>query len=513
MSAARTASAPAEAGPSPASVSGAGADGAEPRRHLAQALRPSARRGRVVPHLDAHLQLTGRVRPGRVLPSVRASSRRASPGAPPPGRRRPPRPGPPGRRPSGSPAAPDPPCRPRLSPRPSRAGDARRPGRRAGRTRPGAPCPPFPGRPPHGPRGPAAELPGQRPLHRLGHPRVERHPLGGRRLLGLPLDLLDEPQGDPADVAGVHPRAARRRGRRRGVGDVLRADGDPDVAPVEAHLDRPVAELGGDLRGEVGEAFISASRAAGSMAAPSRAAVRCVCSSPAAAAAVRSSRSWATYRPMSMTPLWRHRRRQSTATVVSLRLADEPCPYSQSISCEGPEARRHRRVRVRSLRRRPEVAPPSSSGRRGSRSRAVRRSGQRAGGTARCGYGQAGREYGRVLHVGYPGRPVGRGVAGVAEDATGPRLHTAAARGANRAHSSGASSADDVPVDRCRPVGRADVRPPRRSTTPSPRVLSVTTPRSPAGRRSRCCGRRALRAPSSNGAAGLQAQVRGRSPG
>ena len=38
-----------------------------------------------------------------------------------------------------------------------------------------------------------------------------------------------------------------------GVGDVLRADGDADVAAVEAHVDGAVAELGGDLRGEVGE--------------------------------------------------------------------------------------------------------------------------------------------------------------------------------------------------------------------------------------------------------------------
>ena len=49
-------------------------------------------------------------------------------------------------------------------------------------------------------------------------------------------------------------------------------------------------------------AFISASRPAGSMADPSSAAVRRVCSSPAEAAVARSSRSCATYVERSMTP-------------------------------------------------------------------------------------------------------------------------------------------------------------------------------------------------------------------
>src|SRR6185437_11923751 len=83
------------------------------------------------------------------------------------------------------------------------------------------------------PRAPAtaAALTGQRALHRLRQPGVERHALRRSRLLGLALDLLDQPQGDPADVAGVDPRAARRRWRR--VGDMVRADDDPDVAAVQ----------------------------------------------------------------------------------------------------------------------------------------------------------------------------------------------------------------------------------------------------------------------------------------
>ena len=76
--------------------------------------------------------------------------------------------------------------------------------------------------------------------------------LGG--LLGLALDLLDQPQGDPAHVAGVHPRAAaRRRGRWRRLAHGLRAHGGTHVAPVEADLHRAVAERGVHLRGELGE--------------------------------------------------------------------------------------------------------------------------------------------------------------------------------------------------------------------------------------------------------------------
>ena len=102
---------------------------------------------------------------------------------------------------------------------------------------------------------------GQRALHGLGHPRVERHALGRGGLLGLALDLLDQPQRDPADVAAV---ARRTRGTPPGAGRLrfglglrldgrLPADRDPDVAPVEAHLHHPVAERRGDLRGEVGQ--------------------------------------------------------------------------------------------------------------------------------------------------------------------------------------------------------------------------------------------------------------------
>ena len=52
------------------------------------------------------------------------------------------------------------------------------------------------------------------------------------------------------------PERALRGGRlglRLRLGGRLAADRDPDVAPVEAHLDHPVAERRGDLRGEVGE--------------------------------------------------------------------------------------------------------------------------------------------------------------------------------------------------------------------------------------------------------------------
>ena len=62
----------------------------------------------------------------------------------------------------------------------------------------------------------------------------------------------------------------------------------------------PSASVTSAARSE--RAFIKARRAAGSIAAPSSAPVRWVCSSPAAAADARSSRSRVTYLLRSMTP-------------------------------------------------------------------------------------------------------------------------------------------------------------------------------------------------------------------
>ena len=62
---------------------------------------------------------------------------------------------------------------------------------------------------------------------------------------------------DVARVAAEAREAARPKprggGGSRSVVGASGADGDADVAPVEAHLDHAVAERCGDLRGEVGE--------------------------------------------------------------------------------------------------------------------------------------------------------------------------------------------------------------------------------------------------------------------
>ena len=138
--------------------------------------------------------------------------RRRRPGAPPPGRRPPRGPAPPGPRPSGSPAD-------------TRSSTVDQPSTQPRRWRPssGPPGRSDPDPEPHvhrhpagrpGPREPRRSCPDSAPCTAWATHELSETPCGGGRLLGLALDLLDQPQRDPADVAGVDPRAARRRGRR-----------------------------------------------------------------------------------------------------------------------------------------------------------------------------------------------------------------------------------------------------------------------------------------------------------
>ena len=105
-------------------------------------------------------------------------------------------------------------------------------------------------------------------------PRRSATPLRRSRLLGLALDLLDQAQGDPADVTGVDARAARGGG---GGGGSATCSG-----PTATRTSRPSRRTS-TVRSpssavisaaRSASAFIRVRRAAGSSAAPSRAAVR-----------------------------------------------------------------------------------------------------------------------------------------------------------------------------------------------------------------------------------------------
>src|SRR5690606_15023475 len=95
----------------------------------------------------------------------------------------------------------------------------------------------------------------QRALHRLGDPGVEGDALGGGGFLGLGFDLVQEAQGDAADVAAF---GVRRRGWGF-VGGVFGSAGggvvdhDLDVPAVQAQVDDRSVELGGDFGGQVGQ--------------------------------------------------------------------------------------------------------------------------------------------------------------------------------------------------------------------------------------------------------------------
>ena len=188
-----------------------------------------------------------------------------------------------------------------LIPPPSRAAGVR-PGRRSS-PRPAA----LPLRP----------ATGERALHGLGDPRVERHALGRGGLLGLALDLLDQAQGDPADVGVVAPpNPGNRPGGRLGLRLRFRLGGGSPVTATRTSRPSsrtsttrsPSAAVTSAARSA--SAFMMANRAAGSRR--RRAGRRSAGSArrrPAAEA--RSSRSWVTYWLRSMTLLWRHCWRQS----------------------------------------------------------------------------------------------------------------------------------------------------------------------------------------------------------
>ncbi|CDZ88753.1 hypothetical protein RHRU231_430131 [Rhodococcus ruber] len=88
----------------------------------------------------------------------------------------------------------------------------------------------------------------QRPLDGLRHPRVQRHAVLGRRLLGAGLDLLDQAQGHPADVSGD---VLESLGRAGGFGGHLRPHLEYGVVAVQTYGDHPVAEFARDLRRHV----------------------------------------------------------------------------------------------------------------------------------------------------------------------------------------------------------------------------------------------------------------------
>ena len=87
----------------------------------------------------------------------------------------------------------------------------------------------------------------------VDEPGVERVAGPGRELLGLGLDRLGEPEGDPGDAALllVLDARGRRRGRRgRGRGRRARGvDHERELAAVEADVDPTGGHLGGDLGG------------------------------------------------------------------------------------------------------------------------------------------------------------------------------------------------------------------------------------------------------------------------
>ena len=127
------------------------------------------------------------------------------------------------------------------------------------------------------PRAPPWVLPrftAQRAGHGLRYPGVQRHALLGRGSLGLRLDLVDQPQRHPSDIAtGLTKRGCTGfKGRWRairtwpvgivpgsagaaGIGTGLRwrAHRDPHIAAVKAYLHDSVIQRCGDLRGEVGQ--------------------------------------------------------------------------------------------------------------------------------------------------------------------------------------------------------------------------------------------------------------------
>ena len=77
----------------------------------------------------------------------------------------------------------------------------------------------------------------------------------GRELLGLRLDRLGEPQGDPGDGAVLGLLGAgRRRGRRRGRGRRRCGfDHEVELTAVQPDVDAADRHLGGDLRGCLGD--------------------------------------------------------------------------------------------------------------------------------------------------------------------------------------------------------------------------------------------------------------------
>src|ERR687894_2021126 len=80
------------------------------------------------------------------------------------------------------------------------------------------------------------ETVGKRALHRLRDPRVQRQALLHRGPLRLGLELVDQPKGDPADVAALRERPTCERLRRRrwrSGPTVLAVHGDPDVPPLQ----------------------------------------------------------------------------------------------------------------------------------------------------------------------------------------------------------------------------------------------------------------------------------------
>ncbi len=144
------------------------------------------------------------------------------------------------------------------------------------RDSPGTARPPRSARPP-GPTGaprsagppgrtlaaapPPAPAPGgvvQRALHGLGDEGVQGHALGGRGLLGLGLEFVEQAEGDPADVAGAVAAVGWGRGWWRVVGFAVvvgqaAGDHDPDVPAVQPDLDHAILQGHGDLGGQVGQ--------------------------------------------------------------------------------------------------------------------------------------------------------------------------------------------------------------------------------------------------------------------